>query len=440
MISTRRDVLRIACATALVPGNVLRGLPMDQGSSGLVEDLRALFPQLATRSNGMPLIYLDSAGTTLRPRPVLETIMQFYQQRNANPGRRIHSLANHAMEEYEDARAQVAKFINAAEPLEMIWTRGTTEALNLFASSWAVPRLRSGDEIILTIAEHASCMLPLQIAAKKTGAQIRYIDVDGDGRLRLDQLEKALSRRTKLVAFTHVSNVLGAINPAKDICRRAKQVGAKVLVDLAQSVPHFSVDVQDMGCDFAAFSSHKMLGPMGAGALYARRDAMEEMSVYQAGANMAHAHGLTDWEYAAGALRFGAGTPSVADALGFASAARLLTGLDRNALWRREQQLTRYAQERLHSVPRLRIIGPKTAENRVSIFTFVIDGIPSARIVSALDEAGICIRAGDLACMQLLERFNAPSAARASMYAYTTESEVGRFATALENLAKGVTS
>jgi cysteine desulfurase / selenocysteine lyase len=436
MIATRRDVLRIACATSLVPGVALRGLPMDQGSSGAVADLRALFPQLATRLNGRPLIYLDSAGTTLRPRPVLEAIMQFYQQRNANPGRGIHSLANHAMEEYEDARARVAKFINAAEPLEIIWTKGTTEALNLFASSWAVPRLRVGDEIILTISEHASCMLPLQIAAKKTGAQIRYIDVDEDGRLRLDQLDKALSSRTKLAAFTHVSNVLGAINPAKDICRRAKQFGARVLVDLAQSVPHFSVDVQDMGCDFAAFSGHKMLGPMGAGALYARRDAMEEMSVYQAGANMAHAHGLTDWEYAAGALRFGAGTPSVADALGFAAAARLLISLDCDALWRREQQLTRYALERLHSVPRLRIIGPKAAENRVSIFTFVMDGIPSARIVSTLDEAGICIRAGDLACMQLLEKFNTPSAARASMYAYTTESEVGSFASALENLAK----
>jgi cysteine desulfurase / selenocysteine lyase len=436
MITTRRDVLRIACAVPVITEGLLRGLPMSQGSNVAVADLRALFPQLAIRSNGRPLIYLDSAGTTLRPRPVLETLIQFYQYRNANPGRGIHSLANHAMEEYEDARAQVAKFINAADPLEMIWTRGTTEALNLFASSWVVPRLRSGDEIILTISEHASCMLPLQIAAKKTGAQIRYIDVDEDGRLRLDQLDKALSSRTKLVAFTHVSNVLGAINPAKDICRRAKQFGARALVDLAQSVPHFSVDVQDMGCDFAAFSSHKMLGPMGAGALYARRDAMDEMSVYQAGANMAHAHGLTDWEYATGALRFGAGTPSVADALGFASASRLLTSLDRNALWRREQQLTRYALERLHSVPRLRILGPKTAENRVSIFSFAMNGIPTTSIVSALDKAGISIRGGDLACMQLLERFNSQSAARASLYAYTTEPEVETFATALENLAK----
>lgn len=436
MITTRREVLRIAGAASLIPGDVLRSMATDRGSSSAVADLRALFPQLATRSNGMPLIYLDSAGTTLWPSPVLDTIMQFYQHRNANPGRGIHSLANHAMEEYEDARAQVAKFINAAEPLEIIWTKGTTEALNLFASSWAVPRLRSGDEIILTISEHASCMLPLQIAAKKTGAQIRYIDVDEDGRLRLDQLDRALSSRTKLLAFTHVSNVLGAVNPAKDICGRARRFGARVLVDLAQSVPHFSVDVQDMCCDFAAFSSHKMLGPMGAGALYARRDVMEEMSVYQAGANMAHAHGLTEWEYAAGALRFGAGTPSVADALGFASAARLLTSLDRDALWRREQQLTRYALERLRTVPRLRILGPETAENRVSIFSFVMDGIPTARVVIALNEAGICVRAGDLACMQLLEKFNTPSAARASMYAYTTESEVESLATVLENLAK----
>lgn len=435
MNSTRREILRTLGFLPLLAGSHSLYFPHREPSSSAVEAVRAYFPQLTTTHDGHALVYLDSAATALRPRPVLEAILDFYQSRNANPGHELHFLATNAAAEFESARSRVAKFINASDPNEIVWTRGTTEGLNVVASAWGLAHLQPGDELILTVAEHASCMLPWQLAAEKTGATIRYVEVDDEGRLRLETLDNFLSKRTKVVCFTHVSNVLGAINPAQEICRRAKQVGARVVLDAAQSVPHFSIDVQAINCDFAAFSSHKMLGPMGVGVLYARREALEEMRVYQSGANMAHARSLTEWDYAPGALRFGAGTPSVADAIGLAAAADLLTALNRSDLWAREQQLTRYALERLHAVRGLRMVGPTTAERRVSIFSYVIDSFSIPTIVRELNRRGICVRAGDLACMPLLRHFGLASAVRASLYLYTTEAEVDRLADALEHLA-----
>jgi cysteine desulfurase/selenocysteine lyase len=379
-------------------------------------------------------VYLDSAATTLRPSPVLDAIRKFYETQNANPGREIHFLAATAADEFDSARARIARFINAADPLEIIWTRGTTEALNLIASAWGGPQLRAGDELILTVAEHASSMLPWQIGAAKARATIRYLEVDENGNLKLQNLDNLLSKRTKLVCFTYVSNVLGTINSAKELCHRASEAGARVVIDAAQAVPHFPIDVQELGCDFAAFSGHKMLGPMGVGVLYARREVMEEMQVYQSGSNMAHARSLTDWHYSPGALRFGAGTPNVADAVGLAAAADWLTMFDRGKLWSSEQQLTRYALARLQQVRDLRVLGPLVAEQRTSIFSFVIDGVAASTIAHHLDGVGICIRAGDLASMPLLQRFGLESAARASLYLYSTEAEVNRLADALEQL------
>jgi cysteine desulfurase / selenocysteine lyase len=435
MISTRRDILHVLGFLPLLASSASSSAPFRGPMNSDVSALGRYFPQLATMHNGHPLAYLDSAATTLRPWPVLEAMVDFYQSRNANPGHQLHFLASAAADEFDTARVRVAEFINASDPLEIVWTRGTTEALNLVASAWGLVHLRPGDEVILTLAEHASCMLPWQRAAEQTGATIRYVDVDDEGRLRLDTLDKFLSKRTKIVCFTHVSNVLGAINPAQDICRRAKLVGARVLIDAAQSVPHIGIDVQAIGCDFAAFSSHKMLGPMGVGVLYARREALEEMHVYQSGANMAHARSLTEWEYAAGALRFGAGTPSVADAIGFAAAADFCTTLGQSNLWAREQHLTGYALDRLRMVPGLRMVGPTTADQRVSIFSYVIGGVSTQDIVQKLDRLGICVRAGDLASMPLLQRFELRSAVRASLYLYTTEAEVDRLADTLGRLA-----
>lgn len=409
-------------------------LSLKEQARSEIEELRSHFPQLATTHGGEPISYLDSAATALRPRSVLDAILDFYQSRNANPGHDLHFLATNANEEFDRARTCIAKFINASDPLEIVWTRGTTEGLNLVASAWGLSHLHPGDELILTVAEHASSMLPWQLAAQQTGATVRYIDVDDEGRLRLEDFNNLLSKRTKLVCFTHVSNVLGAINPAKEICRRAKQSGARVVIDAAQSVPHIPIDVQDLACDFAAFSGHKMLGPMGIGVLYARFDALEEMRVYQSGANMAHARSLTEWDYSPAALRFGAGTPNVADAIGLAAAADFLTSLNRSDLWAREQHLTRYAIDRLRTVRGLRIIGPTAAEQRVSTFSYVIGDIPGPTIVHELDRRGICIRAGDLACMPLLRRFGLRSATRASLYLYTTEAEVDRLVDVLGDL------
>lgn len=437
MNSTRREALYVLGFLPLLERSPVSSFPFRETESPAVAALRSYFPQLATTHNGYPLAYLDSAATTFRPRPVLEAMVDFYQTRNANPGRQLHFLAAAAATALDAARVRIAKFINASDPLEIIWTRGTTEALNLVASAWGLVHLRPGDELILTLAEHASCMLPWQRAAEQTGAVVRYVDVDEEGRLRMDTLDKLLSKRTKIVCFTHVSNVLGAINPAKEICRRAKLVGARVVIDAAQSIPHLPVDVQGLGCDFAAFSSHKMLGPMGAGVLYARRESMEEMQVYQSGSNMAHALSLNEWEYASGALRFGAGTPSVADAIGLAAAADFLTTLNQATVWAREQQLTRYALNRLSTVRGLRIIGPATASQRVSIFSYVIDGLLTQDTVRELDRLGICVRAGDLASMPLLQHFRVQSAMRASLYMYTTEVEVDRLAVALGCLALG---
>ena len=435
MNSTRREVLHAFGFFPLLAGWPSSCFPLREPASAAVAAIRSSFPQLAITHGGHPLAYLDSAATALRPRPVLESILDFYQSRNANPGYELHFLATNAAEEFDRARSRMARFINAADPLEIVWTRGTTEGLNLVASAWGLTHLHPGDELILTVAEHASSMLPWQLAAQQTGATIRYIDVDDEGRLRLETLDNLLSKRTKLVCFTHVSNVLGAINPAKEICRRAKQAGARVVIDAAQSVPHVSIDVQDLGCDFAAFSGHKMLGPMGIGILYARREVLEEMRVYQSGANMAHARSLTEWDYAPAALRFGAGTPSVADAIGLAIAADFLTALNRSDLWDREQQLTSYAIDRLRTVRGLRLVGPMTTEQRVSIFSYVMDSVSIPTIIRELDRLGICVRGGDLACMPLLRRFGVQSAARASLYLYTTEAEVDRLADALEHLA-----
>ena len=434
MNATRRELLQVMGCAPLLPSWPSPEAFAKETRRADSHRIRDYFSQLSTTHNGHSLVYLDSAATTLRPSPVLDAIRKFYETQNANPGREIHFLAATAADEFDSARARIARFINAADPLEIIWTRGTTEALNLVASAWGGPQLQAGDELILTVAEHASSMLPWQIAAAKARATIRYLEVDENGNLKPQNLDNLLSKRTKLVCFTYVSNVLGTINSAKELCHRASEAGARVVIDAAQAVPHFPIDVQELGCDFAAFSGHKMLGPMGVGALYARREVMEEMQVYQSGSNMAHARSLTDWHYSPGALRFGAGTPNVADAVGLAAAADWLTMFDRGKLWSSEQQLTRYALARLQQVRGLRILGPLVAEQRTSIFSFVIDGVAASTIAHHLDGVGICIRAGDLASMPLLQRFGLESAARASLYVYSTEAEINRLADALEQL------
>jgi cysteine desulfurase / selenocysteine lyase len=439
----RRDFLRkISSAAALAAsGSVLEQdgeaaairnshlTGTDRGTE--LSGLRDQFPVLKERVNGHTLVYLDSAATTQRPRAVIDALSNFYLYDNANPAKNLHTLARRSASLYEKARETLAKFVHARGPEEIVWTRGTTEALNLVASSWGGANLRSGDEIILTVSEHYSSLVPWQMAAQRANAHVRILNVEDDGRLRLDQFDALLSERTKLVAFPHVSNVLGLINPVKEICERAHRVGALVLVDGAQSVPHFFVDVQKLGCDFFAFSGHKMLGPMGIGVLWARREILDNMPPYQTGSNMAHDVEMESapTHFAEGALKFEAGTPNVPGAVGLAAAVEFLESLGREALWAREQELTRYALSRFKEVRGLRILGP--TDNRISVFSFVIENRNVLDVVKRLDAMGIAVRGGDLASLPILMRMGVHEAIRASCYAYTSTDEIDRLITAL---------
>ncbi len=444
MNSGRRNFLR-AISSAAVASDALFGgdgnfprLRHTRAGAGSAEfnvlAVREEFPVLSQKINGRPLVYLDSAATTQRPRAVIEATVDYYRNENANPSASLHTLARRSAARYEGAREMVARFVNACSPREIVFTRGTTEAINLVATSWGGANLHPGDEILLTATEHYSNLLPWQFAAERAGARLRFLDIDDSGRLRLDQLNSLLRPRTRLMAFTHVSNVLGGINPAKEICEKAHCAGALVLIDAAQSVPHFPVDVQELGCDFLAFSSHKMLGPMGVGVLWARREILESMPPYQSGGNMAHDVEMqkTPKRFAEGGLRFEAGTPNVAGAVGLAAAVQFLESHGRAELWKREQELTKHALAQFREVEGLRILGPTQSKERISVFSYVLENSATLDLVRGLDEQGIAVRAGELAALPLLKRLGVPAALRASCYVYTRTSEIDALVSALK--------
>jgi len=405
-------------------------------ASGSVEEWRKHFPALSQRVNGKPLVYLDTAATSLRPRPVIDAVSEFYAGDNANPGATLHTLAKRANERYEGARAVVAKFINAGSASEVVFTRGTTDAINLVAAAWGGANLKSGDRILIGRAEHASNMAPWQMIARRTGAEVHYFGFDDTGRPRLDEFRAGLTPRTRVVAFSHVSNVLGMINPVKEMCALAHAPGRIVLVDGAQSVPHVPVDVRDIGCDFLAFSSHKMLGPMGVGVLWGRRELLDAMPPYQGGSNMAHDVDIDSMNLSEGALKFGAGTPNVSGPVGLAAAITFIQSIGFNAIREHEQAITRRALARLGRVRGLRVLGSLAAADRVSVFSFALEGKTPAEVLAHADARGICMRAGDLAALPLLKGLGVTRAARASAYVYTTDAEVDALGDALEELVK----
>lgn len=394
------------------------------------------FPALAQSVAGRPLVYLDSAATTQRPLAVLEAMEKFYREDNANPSAHLHTLARRAHERYESARQQVAGFLNAASADEVVWVRGTTEGVNLVASAWTRTALSRGDEILLTVAEHASNLLPWQLAAEQVGARVRFVDVDDEGRVSLDDLDRKLSSRTRLLAFSHVSNVVGYVNPAAEICKRARSAGARVFIDAAQSVPHLPVDVRALGCDFLAFSGHKMLAPMGVGVLWARREMLDEMPPYQTGANSAHEIDLDSRVFEQGAHKFGAGTPNVAGPVGLAAAVEFMNRIGRRALQAHEQRLTQHALEQLSQVEGLKLLGPASAEQRIPVFSFVLAGWTPHEIMHRLDVEGIAIRAGDLSALPLLKHWGLKAAARASCHIYTRPEEIDRLVARLQRLSE----
>jgi len=439
MSASRRDFLRaLLPSMALLPGTLLehgesprRGFlpPAADREPDLTDDpdtWRRHFPVLGQRVNGHPLVFFDTAATAQRPTQVLEALTSFYARDNANPSQALHALARRADAEYEAARRTVARFINAADPLEIVWTRGTTEGMNLVASAWGGANLRTGDEVLLTVAEHASSLLPWRLATERAGAVVRYADVDESGRITVEGIARRLSSRTRVVCFPHVSNVTGHIAPAAEICRRAHAAKAMVMIDAAQSVPHFGVDVQQLGCDFMAFSGHKMMGPMGIGVLWGRRELLDAMPPYQAGSNMAHGVTFDTVDWSEGAFRFGAGTPNVSGPVGLAAAIRFLEAIGYSALWQHEQTLTRHFLDRLREIPRLRLLGPAEPDGRVSVFSLSPTGIAPLELMAALDRRGIAVRAGDMAALPLLRRLGAQRAVRASLYLYNSNAEVDR--------------
>jgi len=394
------------------------------------------FPALNQRVEGHDLVYLDSAATTQRPVAVLDALMDFYRHDNANPGKSLHTLARRAYERYENARRTVATFLNAAQPEEVVWVRGSTEGINLVATAWGHATLRPRDEVLLTVSEHASNLLPWRLIAEQTGAIVRFVDVDDEGRVLLEDLDRKLTDRTRIVAFSHVSNVTGYINPAAQICAHARRAGARVLIDAAQSAPHVPLDVQALGCDFLVCSSHKMLGPMGVGVLWARRELLDAMPPYQSGSNMAHEVDVASQAFEHGALKFGAGTPNVAGPVGLAAAVTYLNGLDRSRIERHEAYITQYALERLTAIPGLQLLGPKQASGRLPVFSFALANRSPQEILQYLDSQGIAIRAGDLAALPLLKRFGVNAAARASCYLYTGTHDIDRLVAALQELTR----
>lgn len=433
MTIDRREWLHGVAASAVtlaVPGGG-RNQPPAAGPARW----RADFPALAQQVNGRPLAYLDSAATTLRPAPVIDAIAGYYGTVNANPSATLHTLARRSAERYAAARNTVARFINA-DPREIVWVRGTTEGINLVAASWGAANLRAGDEVVISIAEHYSNWLPWRAVAERTGARVKVFGVTGEGHWNLDELERALTPRTRLVAVSHVSNVLGLVNPVDEVVRRARQVGALVLVDGAQSAPHVPIDVPALGCDFFVFSSHKMLGPMATGVMWARRELLQAMPPYQTGSNMAHEVDLERAVLEHDGQKFQAGTPNVSGPIGLAAACAYLDGLGRGAIAAHERALTDRALSVLREVPGLQLIGPASADERVPVFCFTIRGVAVPAIVKALDDEGVAVRGGDMAALPLLERFGTKAAARVSCYLYNTTAEIDRLGDVLRRLAR----
>ena len=402
--------------------------------SGILSGIRDDFPALAQKINGHPLVYFDNAATTQKPRPVLEAIQRYYEHDNANVHRGIHELSNRATAAYEGARERVAQFINAPSTKDIIFTRGTTEAINLVAATWGAANLREGDVILLTELEHHSNLVPWQLLAQRTGAALRFIPVTGDeGTLDLSDPD-ALFRDVKLLSITHISNALGTINPVAELCAKARAVGAVTLVDAAQSAGHLPLDVQAIGCDFLSFSGHKLCGPTGIGALYARTALQEAMPPYQGGGEMIATVTFQSSEYHVPPHKFEAGTPNIAGAVGLHAALDYLDDLGRENIHAHDTELASYAKDRLAEFDGIRIFGP--AGDRGGLVSFVFENVHALDLATMADQQGVAIRIGHHCTQPLHDKLGVPATARASFYFYNTRAELDRFIEVLQKVMK----
>jgi cysteine desulfurase/selenocysteine lyase len=391
---------------------------------------RSDFPILDQKVHGQPLIYFDNAATTQKPRAVLEALRGYYERDNANVHRGIHELSNRATAAFENARARAAAFINARSAEEIVFTRGTTEGINLVAQTWGLSRLKPGDRILLTEMEHHSNIVPWQLVAQRTGAELVFLPVNGDmGLLDISRLDEWLTREVKLLAFTHISNSLGTINPVAEMCARARKLGITTLVDAAQSAGHRPLDVQKLGCDFLAFSGHKMCGPTGIGVLYGRQQLLETLPPFQGGGEMILSVDFQRSTWKNAPHRFEAGTPDISGAIGLHAAMDYLDEIGRDNIARHDQELGAYAYAKLSRIKGIRLFGPHIG--RAGLVSFLLPEVHAHDVVTVADQRGVALRGGHHCNQPLMRKLGVESTARASFYFYNTTEEIDRFAAVL---------
>ena len=388
--------------------------------------IRADFPILDQQVRGQPLIYFDNAASSQKPRAVIDAISRYYERDNANVHRGLHELSSRATDAYENARAKVARYLGAASADEIVFTRGTTEGINLVAQAWGAKFVRAGDVILLTEMEHHSNLVPWQMLAERTGARLRFVPVAEDGTLVLERLGELLTPEVKVFAFTHISNSLGTINPVAELCRAARAVGAVSVVDAAQSAGHLPVDVRALGCDFLAFSGHKMCAPTGSGALYGRSELLDAMPPWQGGGEMIVSVSYERSTYKKAPGKFEAGTPNIAGAVGLGAAVDYLEGIGRAAIFEHDLALTQHALARLGELPGVRVLGPR--ERRGGLVGFVMEAAHPHDLTTFADQHGLALRGGHHCNMPLMKKLRLPGTTRASFYFYNTKAEVDRMA------------
>jgi len=399
-----------------------------------VAEIRKDFPILKQKVHGKPLVYFDNGATSQKPQQVIDALSRYYSAENSNIHRGVHDLSERATAAYETAREKIRAFINAPTDKEIIFVRGTTEAINLVAQSYGRSFLKTGDEIIVSAMEHHSNIVPWQILCEQVGAHLRVIPINHDGEILMDEYRRLLNERTKLVSVTHVSNALGTVMPVKEIVALAHQRGVPVLLDGAQAVPHLKVDVQDLGCDFYAFSGHKVFGPTGVGVLYGRAEMLEKMPPYQSGGDMISLVTFEKTHYNVLPYKFEAGTPNIAGGIGLGAAIDYLDGLDWQQVEAHERQLLSYATDELSKIDAVRIIG--TAEEKAGVVSFVIDHVHAHDVGTILDQEGVAIRAGHHCAMPVMQRFGVPATARASFAFYNTTAEIDVMVQAIHRVLK----
>jgi len=397
--------------------------------------LRKDFPILDQQVHGKPLIYFDNAATSQKPRVVIEALEHYYERDNANVHRGIHELSNRATSAYEAARGRAARFINARSAEEIVFTRGTTEGINLVANSWGIKNLKSGDVILLTEMEHHSNLVPWQLLAQRTGAKVAYVPITGDeGLLDLSRLDSVLAKQVKIFSMVHISNSLGTVNPVADLCARARKRGITTLVDGAQSAGHMPVDVQAIGCDFFVFSGHKICGPTGIGVLWGRQELLDAMPPYQGGGEMILSVEYQKTEFKKAPHRFEAGTPDISGPIGLHAAMDYLDGIGRQPIWQHDQELANYTYEKLAGRKNVRLFGPK--QDRGGLVSFLLKDVHAHDVVTLADQAGVALRGGHHCTQPLMHKLGVESTARASFYFYNTKAEVDRFVEVVGEIQK----